>query len=118
MVTGLGPQLLQTDAQRYTTVIAHGLFSGFQQFSNEAHPVFSTAAIFVAAMVVLFQQKFIAQVTHTSVDIDYIETGAAGAPGCINLPADNILYVFLIHDAWALITHETHMRSRPGNAAG
>ena len=116
MVTGLAPQFFKADAQRHRRATAGLVARHLQHFPYEAHAVLQCAAIAVVAVVVLWQQKLVAEVTHAGIHIKNVKACIEGASRCQSLPVQHLVDVSAGHFLGPQLAHKAHMRCRPRNA--
>ena len=116
LVTGLSPQFFKADAERHGGPTAGLVARHLQHFSHEAHAVFQCAAIAVAAVVVLWQQKLVAEVTHAGIHIENVKACIEGAACRQSLPVQHLVNVSAGHFLGSQLAHKAHIRCRPRNA--
>ena len=116
MFTGLAPQFFKADAQRHRGATAGLVACHLQHFAHKAHSVLQRAAIAVVAVVVLWQQKLVAEITHAGIHIQNVKARIEGASRRQSLPVQHLIDVSAGHFLRPQLAHKAHMRCRPGNA--
>ncbi len=87
MGAGAAAQFLEADAQSDAAIGADRILHHLQRLPRQTATVRDAAAIGVRAFIEAGQQEFVQQVSHAGVDVDDIETSAAGAQRGVTVPA-------------------------------